>query len=103
MRLSMYNNLPDMHDDITTRQTTASRSPIKATYSAVQQENKEFWNSQALLSGQAVTCRSDWIANATLRYLRRAARNHDRILELGCGDGNLLANLNVPATKTGLD
>jgi ubiquinone/menaquinone biosynthesis C-methylase UbiE len=28
---------------------------------------------------------------------------HERILEVGCGDGNLLARLNTTATRTGLD
>jgi SAM-dependent methyltransferase len=74
-----------------------------SSYEQAQSANREFWDQQARRKGTAATCRSDWIAASTLRCLQNMAADSQRILEVGCGDGNLIGNLAVGGERTGLD
>lgn len=75
-----------------------------AEYLRRQQSNRHLWDNRArAYTGRAVTCRTDWVAAASLGFLRRAAKDRRRVLEVGCGDGNLLGRLNAGATRWGLD
>lgn len=69
-----------------------------------QECNRQLWEQRArTFTGNAVTCRTDWIVAASLRYLRRAARGRQRVLEVGCGDGNLIGRLEGVGERWGLD
>lgn len=93
------------------QETTAAQSAPSlirgenTPYAQRQAKNRDFWDNQALRLGQAATCRSDWIAASTLRYIQKIAAviEQPQILEVGCGDGNLIGRLQTPGHRTGLD
>jgi ubiquinone/menaquinone biosynthesis C-methylase UbiE len=88
---------------IANQSSLAAVPNAESTYEQVQTKNREYWDNQARKGGQAATCRSDWIASSTLRYLNKTAIDSQRILEVGCGDGNLIGNLNIAGERVGLD
>jgi len=67
--------------------------------------NQEHWAGQAQRYGASLsaTASTAWVRAGTLRRLRRVVRPGDRILEVGCGNGNLLGPLAGGCHAIGVD
>lgn len=75
-------------------------------YLTRRQANQEFWIDRVRRFGVAslrTTESTPWVRDATLRELRGVIRHGDRILEVGCGNGNLLAPLAAYGGVFGID
>lgn len=67
--------------------------------------NRALWAARAARHGGelATTSSTAWVRAGTLRRLRRLIRPRDRVLEVGCGNGNLLGALAAGCRATGAD
>ena len=67
--------------------------------------NQTLWADKAQLHGTGLeaTAATAWVQAGTLRRLRRIVRPTDRILEVGCGNGNLLGPLAKRCCAIGID
>jgi SAM-dependent methyltransferase len=75
-------------------------------YLTRRQVNQEFWIDRIRRFGGAslrTTASTAWVRDATLRELRVVIRPGDRVLEVGCGNGNLLAPLAEYSRVFGID
>lgn len=82
--------------------TSRGREP---TYRERRQANQDYWASRARSHGASLsaTASTTWVRAGTLRQLRRILRPGDRVLEIGCGNGNLLGPLAGTCRAVGVD
>jgi SAM-dependent methyltransferase len=85
--------------------TTRSASEREPDYLESRRSNQEHWARQAQRHGASLsaTASTAWVRAGTLRRLRRVLRPGDRILEVGCGNGNLLGPLARQCHAVGVD
>jgi len=76
-----------------------------ADYVGRRDANRELWATRAARYGStlAATASTAWVRAGTLRRLHRLIRRGDRVLEVGCGNGNLLGALAEGCRAVGAD
>jgi ubiquinone/menaquinone biosynthesis C-methylase UbiE len=76
-----------------------------ADYIRQRDAHRRLWATRATRHGGALaaTASTAWVRAGTLRRLRRLLRHGDRVLEVGCGNGNLLRALPAGCTAVGAD
>jgi ubiquinone/menaquinone biosynthesis C-methylase UbiE len=85
---------------------SASDAPARGPeYLEKRRANQEHWAQRAQRHGTSLsaTASTGWVRRGTLRRLRRVLRPDDRVLEVGCGNGNLLGPLAGRCRAYGVD
>ncbi|MFN8545804.1 MAG: methyltransferase domain-containing protein [Candidatus Binatia bacterium] len=76
-----------------------------ASYLTRRRANEALWSDRAQRHGRQLeaTASTAWIRRGTIRRLRRIVRQGDRVLEVGCGNGNLVAEIGRVGRAFGAD
>jgi SAM-dependent methyltransferase len=85
--------------------TQRRSEPAVEDYVSQREANRRLWAKRAARHGGALeaTASTAWVRAGTLRRLHRLIRRGDRVLEVGCGNGNLLRALPVGCRVIGAD